>query len=140
MAEELDKRAEAYMRSVMSNDGDVFTRADLYEYIKEAWKAGYAECESNIAMTDELRKKQDECLELLRASDDTERKAMMDKLSKYLLDTADNIPEVYAEYIKQNETLIRLRLARPKVVLKMSNDGQRGIKGINECFESKTDK
>lgn len=40
---ELDKRAEAYMRSVMNNDGDVFTRADLYEYIMEAWKAGYVE-------------------------------------------------------------------------------------------------
>lgn len=43
MAEELDKRAEAYMRSVMSNDGDVFTHADLYECIMEAWKAGYIE-------------------------------------------------------------------------------------------------
>lgn len=43
MEEELDKRAEAYMRSVMSNDGDVFTRADLYEHIKEAWKIGYVE-------------------------------------------------------------------------------------------------
>lgn len=40
---ELDKRAEAYMRSVIQNDGDVFTRADLYEYIMEAWKAGYVE-------------------------------------------------------------------------------------------------
>ena len=40
---ELDKRAEEYMRSVMNNDGDVFTRADLYEYIMEAWKAGYVE-------------------------------------------------------------------------------------------------
>lgn len=40
---ELDKRAEEYMRSVMRNDGDVFTRSDLYEYITEAWKAGYAE-------------------------------------------------------------------------------------------------
>lgn len=40
---ELDKRAEEYMRSVMNNDGDVFTRADLYEYIKDAWKAGYVE-------------------------------------------------------------------------------------------------
>ena len=40
---ELDKQAEAYMRSVMNNDGDVFTRADLYEYIKDAWKAGYVE-------------------------------------------------------------------------------------------------
>lgn len=40
---ELDKRAEAYMRSVMQNDGDVFTRADLYEYIMDAWKAGYVE-------------------------------------------------------------------------------------------------
>lgn len=40
---EFDKRAEAYMRSVMNNDGDVFTRADLYEYIMDAWKAGYVE-------------------------------------------------------------------------------------------------
>ena len=40
---ELDKRAEEYMRSVMNNDSDVFTRADLYEYIMEAWKAGYVE-------------------------------------------------------------------------------------------------
>lgn len=40
---ELDKRAEEYMRSVMNNDGDVFTRADLYEYIMDAWKAGYVE-------------------------------------------------------------------------------------------------
>ena len=40
---ELDKRAEEYLRSVMNNDGDVFTRADLYEYIKDAWKAGYVE-------------------------------------------------------------------------------------------------
>lgn len=40
---ELDKRAEEYMRSVMQNDGDVFTRADLYEYITDAWKAGYVE-------------------------------------------------------------------------------------------------
>ena len=40
---ELDKQAEAYMRSVMNNDGDVFTLADLYEYIKDAWKAGYVE-------------------------------------------------------------------------------------------------
>lgn len=40
---ELDKRAEAYMHSVMQNDGDVFTRADLYEYIMEAWEAGYVE-------------------------------------------------------------------------------------------------
>lgn len=40
---EFDKRAEAYMRTVMNNDGDVFTRADLYEYIMDAWKAGYAE-------------------------------------------------------------------------------------------------
>lgn len=38
---ELDKRAEAYMRSVMNNDGDVFTRSDLYEYIIEAYKQGY---------------------------------------------------------------------------------------------------
>lgn len=37
---EFDKRAEAYMRTVMNNDGDVFTRADLYEYIMDAWKAG----------------------------------------------------------------------------------------------------
>lgn len=41
MADELDKQAEEYMRSVMNNDGDVFTRSDLYEYIKDAWKAGY---------------------------------------------------------------------------------------------------
>lgn len=40
---EFDKRAEAYMHSVMQNDGDVFTRADLYEYIMDAWKAGYVE-------------------------------------------------------------------------------------------------
>lgn len=40
---EFDKRAEAYMRTVMNNDGDVFTRADLYEYIMDAWKAGYVE-------------------------------------------------------------------------------------------------
>lgn len=40
---ELDKRAEEYLRSAMNNDGNVFTRADLYEYIKEAWKAGYIE-------------------------------------------------------------------------------------------------
>lgn len=40
---ELDKKAEAYMRSVMQNDGDVFTRSDLYEYIIEAWKQGYVE-------------------------------------------------------------------------------------------------
>lgn len=40
---ELDKRAEEYMRSVMNNDGDVFTRADLYEYIIDAWKTGYVE-------------------------------------------------------------------------------------------------
>lgn len=40
---ELDKRAEEYMRSAMNNDGDVFTRADLYEYIKDAWEAGYVE-------------------------------------------------------------------------------------------------
>ena len=40
---ELDKQAEAYMRSVMNNDGDVFTRADLYEHIKDAWEAGYVE-------------------------------------------------------------------------------------------------
>lgn len=29
------------MRSVMQNDGDVFTRSDLYEYIIEAYKQGY---------------------------------------------------------------------------------------------------
>lgn len=43
MADELDNRAEEYLRSVMNNDGDVFTRADLYEYIKDAWKVGYVE-------------------------------------------------------------------------------------------------
>ena len=40
---ELDKRAEEYMHSVVRNDSDVFTRSDLYEYIMEAYKTGYAE-------------------------------------------------------------------------------------------------
>ena len=41
MCEDLEKQAERYMRSVMGNDGDVFTRSDLYEYIIEAYKQGY---------------------------------------------------------------------------------------------------
>lgn len=64
----LDAKVEAYMRSVMNNDGDVFTRADLYEYIMEAWKAGYIEgittrnyficndCPKQKAATNELPK------------------------------------------------------------------------------------
>lgn len=47
---EFDKRAEAYMRTVMNNDGDVFTRADLYEYIMDAWKAGYAEVGFDLSL------------------------------------------------------------------------------------------
>lgn len=47
---EFDKRAEAYMRTVMNNDGDVFTRADLYEYIMDAWKAGYAEAGFDLSL------------------------------------------------------------------------------------------
>lgn len=41
MCEDLDTQAEKYMRSVMNNDGDVFTRSDLYEYIIDAYKQGY---------------------------------------------------------------------------------------------------
>lgn len=37
MCEDLDTQAEKYMRSVMNNDGDVFTRSDLYEYIIDAY-------------------------------------------------------------------------------------------------------
>lgn len=44
MCEDLDIQAEKYMRSVMNNDGDVFTRSDLYEYIIEAYKQGYRDC------------------------------------------------------------------------------------------------
>lgn len=44
MCEDLDTQAEKYMRSVMNNDGDVFTRSDLYEYIIEAYKQGYSDC------------------------------------------------------------------------------------------------
>lgn len=47
---EFDKRAEAYMRTVMNNDGDVFTRADLYEYIIDAWKAGCAEAGFDLSL------------------------------------------------------------------------------------------
>ena len=47
---EFDKRAEAYMRTVMNNDGDVFTRADLYEYIMDAWKAGYVEAGFDLSL------------------------------------------------------------------------------------------
>ena len=41
MCEDLETQAERYMRSVMNNDGDVFSRSDLYEYIIEAYKQGY---------------------------------------------------------------------------------------------------
>lgn len=41
MCEDLDTQAENYMRSVMNNNGDVFTRSDLYEYIIDAYKQGY---------------------------------------------------------------------------------------------------
>lgn len=44
MCEDLDTQAEKYMRSVMNNDDDVFTRSDLYEYIIEAYKQGYRDC------------------------------------------------------------------------------------------------
>lgn len=58
---ELDKQAEAYMRSVMNNDGDVFTRADLYEYIKDDWKAWYAEAGFDLSLLsgESLSKAQD---------------------------------------------------------------------------------
>lgn len=58
---EFDKRAEAYMRTVMNNDGDVFTRADLYEYIMDAWKAGYAEAGFDLSLLsgESLSKAQD---------------------------------------------------------------------------------
>lgn len=58
---EFDKRAEAYMRTVMNNDGDVFTRADLYEYIMDAWKAGYAEVGFDLSLLsgESLSKAQD---------------------------------------------------------------------------------
>lgn len=58
---EFDKRAEAYMRTVMNNDGDVFTRADLYECIMDAWKAGYAETGFDLSLLsgESLSKAQD---------------------------------------------------------------------------------
>lgn len=48
MCTDLENKAEKYMRSAMQNDGDVFSRSDLYEYIIEAYKQGYRDANAFI--------------------------------------------------------------------------------------------
>lgn len=70
---ELDKRAEEYMRSVMKgNHGDVFTRSDLYEYIIDAYKQGYCDRSLVIMAKPEWLKREAETLSKLILDKDTQ--------------------------------------------------------------------
>lgn len=57
MCSDLDNRAEKYMRSVMNNDGDVFSRSDLYEYIIEAYKQGYRDANKLVCCNRECNQR-----------------------------------------------------------------------------------
>ena len=116
MADELDKRSEAYMRSVMNNDGDVFTRGVLYEYIIEAWKAGYAEGVTTIDYIRQplyklpilSRKQCEEYLELVETLDTPEREEMMKKATETLFESAMRLPEAYAGYLQGEGAKLRV--------------------------------
>lgn len=125
MADELDKRAEAYMRSVMNNDGDVFTRADLYEYIIEAWKAGFNEGQTSggklplqrtmVMGEADIRRDMNKIGELLGRD-------MAHKVFDVIWGDVMSIPEAHFKALERNAQIIRGHLLGLDQPLKLSKD------------------